>query len=59
MSDKYKAKDENGPLKNQKLSIFKGFDEYPDWAVFKGEDGLDYTLPFEKVDKVEDEDSED
>lgn len=55
---KYKMKEGNAPLKNQTLSITRIFDDYPNWAIFKGEDGLDYTLPFEKLEEVKDEDSE-
>lgn len=55
MSDKYKTKDANHPLKNQKLELTRNFEpDYP-WGVFKGEDGKDYTLPFENVKKVEDD----
>ena len=55
MSDKYRMKDAKVPISGQKLEVARGFDDYPNWAVFKGEDGSEYTLPYEKVERIEDE----
>lgn len=55
MGGKFKKSNTEISSKDQELKNIIGFDDYPDWAVFKDENGDDQTLRWDEVKKVEDE----